>query len=42
MRGCAHKAITGNKKEAHVIDAQLCQRCGICRSECQFDAILVA
>ena len=42
LRACAHKAITGRKKEAHVIDAGLCQKCGICRSECKFDAILVS
>jgi len=41
IQGCAHGAITGEKKQAHVIDTQLCQRCGICRSECKFDAIQV-
>ncbi len=42
LRGCVHGAITGDKKQVHVIDAQLCQKCGICRSECKFDAIRVA
>jgi NADH:ubiquinone oxidoreductase subunit F (NADH-binding)/(2Fe-2S) ferredoxin/NAD-dependent dihydropyrimidine dehydrogenase PreA subunit len=42
VRECAHKAISGRKKQAHVIDAALCQKCGICRSECRFDAIRVA
>jgi len=41
LQGCAHKAITGKKKQAHIIDTQLCQKCGICRSECKFDAIRV-
>jgi Pyruvate/2-oxoacid:ferredoxin oxidoreductase delta subunit len=41
IKGCVHKAITGKKKEPHVIDTQLCQKCGICRSECKFDSILV-
>jgi len=41
LQGCAHKAITGRKKQAHVIDTQLCQKCGICRSECKFDAVRV-
>jgi NADH:ubiquinone oxidoreductase subunit F (NADH-binding)/(2Fe-2S) ferredoxin/Pyruvate/2-oxoacid:ferredoxin oxidoreductase delta subunit len=41
LQGCAHKAITGKKKQVHVIDTQLCQKCGICRSECKFDAIRV-
>jgi NADH-quinone oxidoreductase subunit F len=39
---CAHKAITGRKKQSHVINPQLCQKCGICRSECKFDAVQVA
>jgi len=42
LSGCAHGAISGQKKEAHVIDVHLCQKCGICRSECRFDAIQVA
>ena len=33
--------ITGGKKQVHVIDAELCQKCGICRSECKFDAVQV-
>ncbi len=41
LRGCAHKAITGGKKQVHTIDTRLCQKCGICRSECKFDAIQV-
>ncbi len=41
MRGCPHKAITGEKKEAHVINPDLCEKCGICRSECKFEAIIV-
>jgi NADH:ubiquinone oxidoreductase subunit F (NADH-binding)/(2Fe-2S) ferredoxin/NAD-dependent dihydropyrimidine dehydrogenase PreA subunit len=42
VSGCAHGAITGEKKQPHVIDSQLCQKCGICRSECKFDAIQVS
>ncbi len=34
-------AIQGEKKEIHVIDADLCTRCGMCMSVCKFDAILV-
>jgi Pyruvate/2-oxoacid:ferredoxin oxidoreductase delta subunit len=41
LQGCAPKAITGKKKQAHVINAQICQKCGICRSECKFDAVQV-
>ncbi len=42
VRGCAHNAISGEKKQVHVINLDLCQKCGICRSECKFDAIQVA
>jgi NADH:ubiquinone oxidoreductase subunit F (NADH-binding) len=37
--GCPHEAIKGKKKEVPTINLQLCQKCGICRSECKFDAI---
>ncbi len=42
LTNCAHKAITGIKKQAHVIDTRLCQKCGICSSECKFEAVAVA
>ncbi len=41
VRWCVHGAISGEKKQTHVIDPRLCQKCGICRSECKFDAIRV-
>jgi len=41
LRGCVHSAITGEQKQLHVIDVGLCQKCGICRSECKLDAIRV-
>ena len=40
-RACIHGAISGEKKEPHVINPELCQKCGICRSECKHEAILV-
>jgi NADH-quinone oxidoreductase subunit F len=40
-RACIHGAISGEKKEPHVISPELCQKCGICRSECQHEAIQV-
>jgi NADH:ubiquinone oxidoreductase subunit F (NADH-binding)/(2Fe-2S) ferredoxin/NAD-dependent dihydropyrimidine dehydrogenase PreA subunit len=40
-QACVHGAISGEKKEAHVINTTLCQKCGICQSECKFEAILV-
>jgi NADH-quinone oxidoreductase subunit F len=40
-RNCPQEAISGEKKQAHVIDQQKCIRCGICREVCRFDAIKV-
>jgi NADH:ubiquinone oxidoreductase subunit F (NADH-binding)/NADH:ubiquinone oxidoreductase subunit E/Pyruvate/2-oxoacid:ferredoxin oxidoreductase delta subunit len=38
---CPQKAISGNKKELHQIDQDLCNRCGICKATCKFDAIKI-
>ncbi|MBZ4687897.1 MAG: NADH-quinone oxidoreductase subunit [Clostridia bacterium] len=38
---CPAAAITGDKKEPHVIDEEACIRCGLCISACKFDAIEV-
>ena len=40
-RKCPAKAITGEKKKAHVIDANMCIRCGQCITGCKFGAINV-
>lgn len=40
-RNCPSKAITGEKQKVHVIDANLCERCGICMQVCKFNAISV-
>ena len=42
LRVCPQKAISGEKKEAHVIDTDKCDMCGICFQTCKFDAIDVA
>lgn len=39
-RKCPVKAISGEKKTVHVIDAGLCTRCGVCYEVCKFDAVL--
>ena len=39
---CPEKAITGKKKEVHVIDTKKCIKCGACVSVCQYDAIEVS
>jgi len=41
LRNCPVDAITGEKKQPHVIDPALCTRCDTCRQVCKFDAILV-
>ena len=38
---CPANAITGEKKQPHVINADLCIRCDQCRTNCKFDAIIV-
>lgn len=39
-RACPTQAISGERKQAHIIDQQLCISCGSCREACRFDAIL--
>ncbi len=38
---CSQKAISGQKKELHCIDTELCNRCGVCVATCNFNAIEV-
>ena len=40
-RKCPAKAITGEKKQPHVIDPNVCIRCGQCIQGCKFGAINV-
>ncbi|MDO5011177.1 MAG: NADH-ubiquinone oxidoreductase-F iron-sulfur binding region domain-containing protein, partial [Intestinibacter bartlettii] len=40
-RNCPVGAITGNKKEAHVIDTTKCIKCGACMEGCKFEAIYI-
>lgn len=41
VRACSSNAITGEKKQPHVIDPDLCIKCGACFEVCSFDAVLV-
>jgi NADH:ubiquinone oxidoreductase subunit F (NADH-binding)/NAD-dependent dihydropyrimidine dehydrogenase PreA subunit/(2Fe-2S) ferredoxin len=41
LRACPVAAISGEKKQPHVIDQQLCIQCGSCRQACKFEAVLV-
>jgi len=38
-RKCPQEAISGEKKEPHIIDPALCIKCGICHDVCKFDAV---
>ena len=40
-RNCPVSAISGEKGQSHVINAEVCSRCGFCQSLCKFDAIVV-
>ncbi|NLF00699.1 MAG: NADH-quinone oxidoreductase subunit NuoF [Anaerolineales bacterium] len=38
-RKCPREAISGERKEPHVIDQTLCIKCGVCHDVCRFDAV---
>jgi NADH-quinone oxidoreductase subunit F len=40
-RQCPQEAISGERKEPHYIDQDLCIRCGVCLDTCRFDAVVV-
>jgi NADH-quinone oxidoreductase subunit F len=40
-KGCPSDAITGEKKEKHVINSEKCIKCGICFENCNFNAVEV-
>ncbi len=40
-RKCPVNAITGEKKQPHSIDANLCIRCDQCYKNCKFDAVIM-
>ncbi|ACB84831.1 NADH-quinone oxidoreductase subunit NuoF [Natranaerobius thermophilus] len=40
-KSCPVGAISGDKKEIHIIDQEECVKCGMCVSACKFDAIHV-
>jgi NADH-quinone oxidoreductase subunit F len=39
LRACPVAAISGERKEVHVIDQELCIKCGACLEKCRFDAV---
>lgn len=40
-RNCPVDAITGVRRQTHVIDPDVCVRCGICMQVCNFNAIVI-
>jgi NADH:ubiquinone oxidoreductase subunit F (NADH-binding)/(2Fe-2S) ferredoxin len=40
-RACPDKAIFGEQKQSHRIDAHLCRKCGVCADVCNFHAVIV-
>ncbi|MCX6137795.1 MAG: NADH-quinone oxidoreductase subunit NuoF [Ignavibacteriales bacterium] len=38
-KACASNAITGSRKEIHVVDQEACIKCGKCFTVCRFDAV---
>lgn len=38
-RNCPTNAITGAKKQVHIIDQSICIKCGVCMEKCKFDSI---
>ena len=40
-RNCPVNAITGERKETHVIDPEACIKCGMCKTVCRFNAVKV-
>jgi NADH:ubiquinone oxidoreductase subunit F (NADH-binding)/(2Fe-2S) ferredoxin len=40
-RACPVGAITGERKQLHVINSAICIKCGACVEKCKFDAVIV-
>jgi NADH:ubiquinone oxidoreductase subunit F (NADH-binding)/(2Fe-2S) ferredoxin len=40
-RACPVGAITGERKQIHLIDSALCIKCGACLERCKFNAVIV-
>jgi len=40
-RECPQGAISGEKKEPHIIDQEKCIKCGLCHDSCKFDAVMI-
>ena len=41
FKNCPVHAISGERKQVHVIDQEICIKCGMCNTVCRFDAVKV-
>jgi ferredoxin len=41
IKSCPENAITGKKKERHILNKDKCIKCGACASVCKFEAVEV-
>ncbi|MBE0648264.1 MAG: NADH-quinone oxidoreductase subunit NuoF [Bacteroidales bacterium] len=41
LKNCPANAITGERKQPHLISQELCTQCGVCYSKCKFDSIIL-
>ena len=42
LKNCPSEAITGQRKQVHLIDQDLCTKCGVCFSKCKFNSIILS
>ncbi len=42
LKNCPVKAITGERKQKHLISQDLCTKCGVCFTKCKFQSILLS
>ncbi len=40
-KACPQNAISGERKKVHVINQEICIKCGICKDTCPFEAIII-
>ncbi len=41
LKNCPANAITGERKQPHLVNQELCTQCGVCYSKCKFDSIIL-
>ena len=41
-KNCPVDAISGERKQLHLIDQETCTQCGVCYSKCKFEAIRIS